>query len=187
MKKATGYRGMLRDRIPKMVDYALKWKKSKERWIDHVYDNFIGIFVDNEERKKATRAVLCLRYTKVKQGKHSKVIETQNFDFHRTINWDDLMPEEQKDWEIVEHWIKWFRSEYAYAENAYKISKQTGKSEFNIKVELIHDYLMDYIPDESGYVKAFNVTLETEEQISSQIKNVDNLSDFLIRCFENRI
>ena len=46
---------------------------------------------------------------------------------------------------------------------------------------------MDYIPDESGYVKAFNVTLETEEQISSQIKNVDNLSDFLIRCFENRI
>lgn len=29
--KKPGYREMLRDRCPKMVDYALKWQKSKEK------------------------------------------------------------------------------------------------------------------------------------------------------------
>ena len=41
--KKLGYKEMLRDRCPKMVNYALKWRKAKEKWIDHVYSNFIGI------------------------------------------------------------------------------------------------------------------------------------------------
>ena len=42
---------MLRDRCPRVVNYALKWQKAKERWIDHAYANFIKIYCDNEEKK----------------------------------------------------------------------------------------------------------------------------------------
>ena len=41
MNNTTGYKGMLRDRCPQVVNYALKWQKAKERWINHTYDKFI--------------------------------------------------------------------------------------------------------------------------------------------------
>ena len=53
-KQNTSYKEMLRDRVPLFVDLALKWCKAKEIWINHVYNNFINIYVDKDQRYHAT-------------------------------------------------------------------------------------------------------------------------------------
>ena len=165
MRKSTGYKSMLRNRCPKVVDYALKWQKAKERWIDHTYVNFIRIYCDNNERKHATRIVLGI----------AKFY--RNFEFDKSIDWDNLTPEEEVYWKRVSTWVKWFMEKYASAKNAYKISREAGKNEFDIKVELICGYLRALLPSE-------NIT---EEEKKAKYKYVDNLVDFLIKCFEGRI
>lgn len=165
MHKTTGYKAMLRDRCPKVVDYALKWQKAKEKWVDHAYVNFIKFYCDNNERKHATRIILGI----------AKFY--RNFEFDKSIDWDNLMPEEKKYWARVSSWVKWFRKKYAYMENAYQISRKVGKDEFDIKVELINGYLSTLLPSETM----------TEEEKQAKYKYVDNLVDFLIKCFEGRI
>lgn len=116
----NGYKGMLRDRMPKIIDISLKWCKAKERWIDHVYDNFIAIIPNNTERGKITRAILG-----IKKGK------TKQFDFHRSIFWDqfDMTQQELEYWKYVEGWVNWFRTVYIYIEDMYVNSKNCGKYE----------------------------------------------------------
>lgn len=177
MGKTNGYKGMLRDRCPTVVDYALKWQQAKERWINHAYSKFINIYVDKEERKKATRLVLCLKYTRVKQGKHTYVKEEQCFEFDKSIDWDNLTPDEVKYWKRVSSWVKWFTKKYAYIENAYVISKKCGKDEFNIKVEIIQNYLSALLPSEKA----------NEEEKQAKYEYVDKLVNYLINCFEKRI
>lgn len=177
MKKTTGYKSMLRDRVPKVVNYALKWQKAKERWINHAYSKFINIYVDNEERKKATRLVLCLKYTRVKQGKHKYVKEEQCFEFDKSIDWENLTPEEEVYWKRISSWVKWFCMKYAYIENAYLISSERGKDEMSIKIEIINSYLSKLLPTDDM----------DEEMKQAKYKYVDNLVDFLIKCIKGRI
>ena len=177
MGKTTGYKGMLRDRLPKVVDYALKWQKAKERWIDHTYNRFIGIFSNNEERKKATRIVLCLKYTKVGQGRKAHIKEEQLFEFDKSIDWDNLTDEETVYWKRISSWVDWFRKRYAYAENAYRNSRIVGKSDHDIRVELIVGYLSALLPSQDA----------TEEEKQAKYEYVDKFVDFLIKCFDNRI
>lgn len=177
MSKTSGYKGMLRDRCPKVVDYALKWQKAKERWIDHAYSRFINIFLDNEERKKATRIVLCLKYTKVKQGRHTHVKEEQYFEFDKTIDWDNLTPEESAYWKRVSSWVEWFRKTYGYIENSYEISQKSGKSEMDIKIEIINGYLHTLLPKAD----------DNEDIKQAKYKYVDNLVDYLIKCIKTHI
>ncbi len=165
MGKTTGYKGMLRDRCPTVVNYALKWQKAKERWIDHAYANFIKIYCDKEERKNATRIILGI----------AKFY--RNFDFDKSIDWENLTPEETIYWKRVSSWVEWFMKKYAYIENAYKISRQNGKDEFSIKVEIIQGYLSQLLPKENT----------TEKEKQAYYDYVDKLVDFLINCFENRI
>lgn len=165
MRKTTGYKAMLRDRCPKVVDYALKWQKAKEKWVDHAYVNFIKFYCDNNERKHATRIILGI----------AKFY--RNFEFDKSIDWDNLMPEEKEYWARVSSWVEWFRKKYAYMENAYQISRKVGKDEFDIKVELINGYLSTLLPSETM----------SEEEKQAKYKYVDNLVDFLIKCFEGRI
>ena len=161
----NGYRGMLRDRCPTVVDYALKWQKAKERWVDHAYVNFIKFYVENKERNRATRIVLGI-------AKYYR-----NFDFHKSIDWDNLSNEDTEYWKRVESWVSWFTKRYAYMENAYRNSKNSGKDEMSIKIELINGYLSALLPDKN----------ETEESKQAKYKYVDNLVDYLIKCFEGRI
>ena len=165
MGKTSGYKGMLRDRCPKVVDYALKWQKAKERWIEHAYNQFIKIYIDNSERYHTTRIILGI----------AKFY--RNFEFDKSIDWENLTKEEELYWRRISSWVRWFRTNYAYMENAYKISKEVGKSEFDIKVELIRGYLSTLLPTQN----------DTEEEKQAKCKYVDSLVDFLIKCFENRI
>lgn len=94
----TSYKEMIRNRISNMpdIDLALKWCKAKERWINHVYDSFINIYVEKQDRYEATRIIL---------GISSK---NQEFNFHSTIDWDNLDDYDRAYWEIIEGWISWF-------------------------------------------------------------------------------
>jgi hypothetical protein len=165
MRKATGYKEMLRDRLPQVVDYALKWQKAKERWIDHAYRNFIRLYCDNNERYHTTRIILGI-------AKYYR-----NFEFDKSIDWDNLMPEETAYWRRVSSWVRWFRTQYAYMENMYDISLKSGKSEFDIKVELINRYLSSLLPTPDM----------TEEEKQAKYTYVDKLVDYLIKCFRKSI
>ena len=131
MDKRTGYREMLRDRVPSTVEKALRWCGAKNRWIEHVYRTQIGIFVEDEQRKKATRTVLGLH-----KGKPT------NFDFHKSIDWDNLSDEDTVYWEAVESWIRWFGNKYLYIENEYEISGDI-------------DRIWKFIPEMDGKEKLF--------------------------------
>ena len=165
MGKTNGYKGMLRDRCPTVVNYALKWQQAKERWIKHAYANFIKFYVAKKERYNATRIVLGI-------SKYYK-----NFNFDKSIDWNNLTPDEVKYWERVSSWVKWFTKKYAYIENAYVISKKCGKDEFNIKVEIIQNYLSALLPSEKA----------NEEERQAKYEYVDKLVNYLINCFEKRI
>lgn len=165
MGKTTGYKGMLRDRLPKVVDYALKWQKAKERWIDHAYRNFINLYCDSDERYHTTRIILGI-------AKYYR-----NFEFDKSIDWDNLTPEEDAYWRRISSWVNWFRTQYAYMENMYSISLATGKDEFSIKVELITNYLSSLLPTPDM----------TEEEKQAKYKYVDKLADYLVKCFKESI
>ena len=160
--KQTGYKGMLRDRCPKVVDYALKWCKAKERWIEHTYNRFIKIYANKDNRNNATRIVLGI-------GKKHK-----EFDFDKSIDWDNITQEEKDYWSRVSSWVTWFRTYYAYVEQTYRFSKNSGKDMFSIKVDIINSYLSKLLPAQDM----------SEEEKQAKYNYVDKLVDYLIECFE---
>lgn len=161
----SGYKGMLRDRCPEVVNYALKWQKAKERWINHAYVNFIKFYVDNKERYHTTRIILGL----------AKFY--RNFDFNKSIDWENLTEEETKYWKRVSSWVRWFMKNYAYIENLYSISRQAGKDEMEIKIQIINSYLSTLLPTKE----------DSNEEKRAKYEYVDKLVNFLIDCFEKRI
>lgn len=164
-KNNTGFREMLRDRCPKVVSYALKWCKAKEKWLDYVYNEQIWILASKKERLNQTKLIL---------GIHDK---KQEFNFHDTIVWKGLSPEDVYFWSYVETWVNFFVSKYAYIENTYAISITTGKSIADIKYEIMKDWLIQLCPKQD----------DTEEEIEDKTKYVNDLTDYLIDCFEGNI
>lgn len=164
MKK--GYREMLRSRCPKVVNYALKWKKAKSAWIEHTYTNFIRIYCDKDQRNNAVRIVLGIKNGKVK-----------NFDFRKSIDWDNLNPKDTQYWENVSSWVEWFVNKYSYIENVYDISKKNGKDDFDIQIEIIQNYLSWLLPSPQC----------TQEEKEAKYQYVDDLAEFLMRCIEGKI
>lgn len=144
----TGYKEMLRDRCPVVVDYALKYCKAKNRWIEHAYKSFIKFYADKHERDIATRKTLGIVKGKPKL-----------FDFHSTIDWDNISTEEKEYWEYVESWVEWFRHCFSIIQNSYKISISVGESLDIFKQRLCNETLKD----------------SSEQQ---RIK----LSEFLLKC-----
>lgn len=142
-KQSTGYKAMLRDRVPLLVNLALKWCKAKECWINHVYDNFVNIYVDKEQRYEATRIVLGL------SGKY------RNFEFNKTIAWDNLTDEETKSWKTVENWVNWFQNcamdikeeyeQYKYVYNSTEIQMYLVDKFLNTQNEDLAYKLVSFI------------------------------------------
>ena len=176
--KRLGYREMLRDRCPKIVNYALKWQKAKELWIEHTYSYFVRIV--GEERDiddntlihsaKENKKIVVRQILGIVRGK------TTRFDFDKSIDWDNLTDEETVFWKRVSTWVKWFSTNYAYIENAYEISIKTGKTELDAKIEIINSYLSFLMPDNNA----------DEETKKAKYAYIDNLVNFLIRCFDGK-
>ena len=161
----TGYRNMLRDRVPRMVNLALKWCKCKEKWLDHVYKNWIWMYSSKDMRNSVTRDLLGLDI----HGKATK------FNFEDTILWDNLTEEETKYWKGISSWVSWFRKQYQYVENTYTVSLQAGHNISEIKLEIMQDYLSDMCP----------TTEDSTEVREQKNKYINNFVDFLIESFEN--
>ena len=160
MNYTTGYKGMLRDRCPTVVNYALKWQKAKERWINHTYRSFIRIFVSKQERSRVTHLII------------------RNIDnFKESIDWDNLLPEEDTYWKRVLSWIDWFKDNYSEIKTEYVSSLDDGVDEFTIKVKIINNYLSDLLPDKDA----------KEEEKQAKYEYVDKLVDYLIACFKGCI
>ena len=159
---------MLRDRTPKLVNFALKWCKVKEAWLDHVYKNFIWLYVSNEERLVATRRVLGYKYPEDMKKKDKLFV------FEDTIAWDSLTTEETESWKRVAKWVSWFQITVPAIENSYKISKKMGTDIVDIKRNIMLNYLYCYCPTKEDDKK-------TREKKG---KYVNDLTDFLIDCFE---
>lgn len=175
--KRLGYREMLRDRCPKVIDYALKWRKAKEKWIEHAYNYFVKLY--GEETTYTNKIIRSARDNKrhvinillgIKKGK------SVEFDFRKSIDWDNLTDEETKYWKIVTSYVNWFSKNYAYIENAYNISKTIGKNDYDIRVEIIQKYLMDFMPKSNA----------SDEEKEATYQYIDKFVDFLIECFEGK-
>lgn len=162
---------MLRDRTPKLVSFALKWCKVKEAWLDHVYKNWIWIYVDNKERLEATRRVLGYKYPKDMKSKE------KFFKFEDTIAWDSLTTEETESWKRVAEWVSWFCNTVPNIKEEYEISKNKGTDLTDIKRNIMLNYLYNYCPTKE----------DNEETRKKKNKYLNDLTDFLINCFENLI
>lgn len=127
----NGYKAMLRDRVPFIVDIALKYLEIKTIWINHVYDNFIKIYKDKDQRYEATRIALGI----------SK--KNREFNFHNTIMWENLSREEYDKWNRIKEWIEWFALHYSYIKNDYDIAIKSGKSITGLKIRIIQIYKID--------------------------------------------
>lgn len=127
----NGYRAMLRDRLPFVVEQALKYLNVKTKWIEHVYDNFIKIYKDKHDRYEATRIALGL----------SK--KYREFDFKKTIAWENLSKEEQDKWTAVQKWVEWFMRYYQYIKNDYNVVVKTGGSMVYFKLSIMRKYKID--------------------------------------------
>ena len=109
-----GYRGMIRDRMPYILDVVLRYFGMKNKWISHVYDNFVKIFKSNDDKDMAVRVTLGIssRYS--------------TFMYDRSINWDNLTEEEQKYWEAVGKVYEWLQKYHITLEQSYKSLKYGG-------------------------------------------------------------
>lgn len=124
----TGYKAMLRDRVPYVVNLALLWCNSKGSWINHVYEMQIAIYVNKKDRDDATRHVLGLK-------KHNK-----GFNFHESIDWGNLSADDKAKWKDIEAWVTWFQVHHMYIKYICDCALAKGEKVDTIK-ESVKKYL----------------------------------------------
>ena len=169
---------MLRDRCPEVIDYALKWQKAKGKWIDHAYNYFVKLYGDEIDKdNKVTRSAKDNKRHVINLLLGIKKGKPRAFDFSKSIDWDNLAEEEVAYWKRVVSWVNWFRTNYAYIENTYNISKQAGKNDVDIQVEIIHGYLMWLMPNEQ----------HSKEEKQAKYDYVNKFVDYLIECINGKI
>ena len=195
--KRKGYREMLRDRMPLVLSLTLKWCKAKEKWLSYVYDHHIKPV---EKNKRALCVKQCLglkpKYTTndlhaylwqagVSHKRINAFVDENeknlkkilSLEFKDTIVWSELDDEETAFWSYVVVWHNWFKTYYKYIENTYRNSHESGKEEYDIKVEIIQRYLKGFLPTEN----------DNETSKERKYDNVNKLVDFLIDSFKKEL
>lgn len=136
MKTAQGgYKAMLRDRVPRTVDLALKWCKAKERWIEYVYYTYIWWIKEKDARDFQTRSILGIA-----KG-------NREFKFETTIEWNNLTKEEREYWEKVQEWVDWFEKGLTPIIESYKFHLRKGDSSEYTKLSICEAYLNKLTPE----------------------------------------
>lgn len=154
-----GYKAMIRDRCPYVVNLALKWCtefgrlanqevesskrfafKVKTRWIERVYQENVAIYTTKDEKEASLHKALGIH-----NGK-------QTFNFADSINLESInklwCQEEKNFWIWVNSWVIWFVENYAYIHNAYKISgsySDNWKQLVKAKASYLDGYFDDFI------------------------------------------
>lgn len=150
-----GYKAMLRDKTPFILDLALKWCNAKGRWIDHVYNYMVKKY-PQQKRGNIVKIVLGLKKACTKEEIHDyykyvlccqnvtkeKVNSIPNsllyMPFKDTIDWDSYKDDEYmyNYWYRVNEWVEWFKSEHAFIENSWRLSKNKPQKEH----EMVNKY-----------------------------------------------
>lgn len=165
---------MLRDRIPNFVNFALKWCKAKEAWLTHVYKNHIWLFVSNEERLAATRQVLGYHKDRPREFKFEDTIAWESLIDDNRVKDEDLTPEYKQYWDKITPWVSWFTTTVPDIWDTYKLCKNKGTDITDIKRTIMLNYLYSYCPTKE----------DNEETRKKKNKYINDLTDFLIDCFE---
>lgn len=118
----SGYKEMLRNNIPFALHITLLWCNCKTKFINHVYDNFIHVFADHQERHRVTKYII-----------HEL---DRDEDINKCINWDDLNNSETEAWNNVRNWHKWFNWALNQETKEYLINGlKTGQIDINLTSE----------------------------------------------------
>lgn len=156
-----GYKAMLRDRMPFVIDLALRWCKAKTAYIDYLYDNYISK-VPQERRSNLVKELLGIKRAYYKDDiigtfrlfgmKQVKDIPNDMLylSFGDTIDWAKLAlgdPDVFKYWRLVDSWVKWFKENYLYIENTYKISMLNNDEEVVKETIMIRYCLSEQLTD----------------------------------------
>jgi hypothetical protein len=162
LNNMTGYKAMIRDRMPLMLDLALKWCKAKERWINYVYDNIVRKYPENKrsivvkqilgikQRWKRQEIYDTFRYVEFKPVTKTQVDNIPKSElymkFSDTIDWAVLSKEDPnmyEYWQAVASWVDWFSMNHLSAERTYKLSEQWAMSTDDVKPILMSKYGID--------------------------------------------
>jgi len=158
----NGYKAMLRDRMPLMLNLALKWCKAKERWINYVYDNVVKRYPQNKrsvvvkqilgikQRWKRQEIYDQLRYAELKPVTMEQVNNIPKSElymkFADTINWTKLSeedPDMYSYWQVIAGWVNWFSTTHLPAQETYDHSRKWGMSDDEIIPILMSKYGID--------------------------------------------
>ena len=124
------------------------------------------MYVSKKERLAETRRVLGITDPRMR-----------NFVFADTIDWENLDRDETAYWKNVASWVSWFQKTVPVIEDEYKISKQGGADIVDLKRTIMLNWLSMYFPKKE----------DNAETRKKKNKFINNLVDYLIDCFENRI
>lgn len=160
------YKLMIRDRMPKMYDLALRWCKAKDRWINHVYENIVKkypvakrgtivkILLGIKQQYTRMEVYDYFRYVKLLPVTKDMAYNIPKDDllmkFKDTIDWKSLDKDMYQYWQSVNSWVEWFRTTYIAMQSTYESAKSWGIDEITIKTILMDKYhltskLADYI------------------------------------------
>lgn len=156
MANSNGYRGMLRDRMPKTWSLALKYCKAKDRWIDYIYETWLKK-LPKHKRGNMIKLLYGIKQVYIPLSEFKCIAATYNvpknripsqsiryrMEFHNTIAWEVLNEQEVTYWKSIESWVKWFVVSYAYIENHYSISLELGRAESEIEASLMNKFGID--------------------------------------------
>lgn len=160
----SGYKQMLRDRMPEMLNYALTYCKAKSRWIDYVYDNLIKKYSERD-RSTAVKVVLGVKqmykrkelYDKIRYNmfKPTKITKEEvdavpkselYMSFKRTIDFEKLEKEDPdmcQYWKDVASWVDWFSMSYVSVRDTYLHAKKWQMTNAEIRASLMAKYSID--------------------------------------------
>lgn len=123
--KRTDYRQMIKDRIPHTVNLALIWCKAKTNYVEHVYSQSIRFL---RKDKLALRKQMYELFGK--PGYYNQ------YEFDKTIMWDNLNEADTQYWEEVSKWVKFFETNSIPIQTIHKELTILKYSEQDIKERL---------------------------------------------------
>lgn len=166
-----GYKAMIKDRCPYVVNLAFKWCTEfgrlsnigkepherikyavKTRWIDRVYQENVAIYNTGRGTPRTDEKNASLRKA---LGIHEG---SQNFNFADSINLEGINKVfnsgERAFWIWVNSWVVWFQENYKYLENYYNISCKCGNMAlFDNALSEKASFLDEYFEDFSKFIK----------------------------------
>lgn len=159
----SGYKQMIRDRMPQMLDLALTYCKAKGRWIDYVYDHIVKKY-PKEKRSNAVKIVLGIKqrwkrqeiYDHMRYVQFRKDITRKQVDeipkselfmnFEDSIDFIDLYEKDAEMylyWKTITEWVNWFKLSYISIKDTYQHMTNWSMTENEKKVILMDKYGID--------------------------------------------